>query len=535
MQAQTRRTYFVCICLQELQPVTLHAYTKPDYIFVKKVSDGVLFLLRYNDDNRKRVLTVDKRVAALDSFLQKNQNSSSTKFKSIGFDSDGPSSKVRAIANDDSLSDEYFCEIFDTVAPKGIHGYPLRDGVVAWTIDMHQQEETAQALELERDDISVQQQVMEGEPEAFGWSSTLDGGSKMMMAASSAMDIDCGGTMVEDYVGEGGSTLAVVGASGEGGSSTLSGAVVDSTVVYPAELCAWTINRELEVERLRVQEILAATEVLKQEIRFAKTTADVLDQELRVAKTTASDALAAKTAAEEALSKKTDSRKQLVMARDAAVEAHAAERRRADNAVAGKKEAVVMLEKVKLEKEYAGQYLAAAEQCIRDKNAELKAGAEWSSGIISKLQGQIGAVEHRLNLEHESIINRVHDKYQQEMKKSLQFHQSEIKKLEAHASLLSARAPCRDTGRTDTLTPAGPAARAVGGRDRRSGMDDGGGRASPRVELCHTSLRSPGRTVSLPPSPGPAARGGWGRDCRSDRTTPWGRANSASTQRVSGC
>ena len=41
----------------------------------------------------------------------------------------------------------------------------------------------------------------------------------------------------------------------------------------------------------------------------------------------------------------------------------------------------------------------------------------------------------------------------------------------AHASLLSARAPCRDTGRTDTLTPAGPAARCSCAQAMACGFD----------------------------------------------------------------
>jgi hypothetical protein len=136
-----------------------------------------LYLLKYNDNNRKRVFTVDNRISDLDTELQKFWNSTSSAFRSIGSVYDGPSSKVKAIPNDERLSDEHFCDIFDVSVSRGVHGYPMRDGVLLWTKQIQQDEDILKDGVRDAEDLLVQQQAMEEHPEAFGGSSSMVPGS----------------------------------------------------------------------------------------------------------------------------------------------------------------------------------------------------------------------------------------------------------------------------------------------------------------------------------------------------------------------
>ena len=190
----------------------LYACTFADTIYFKELSYGTLYLLKFNFKNRKRILTVDNRISSLDSSLKIAANSNSTLFRSIGSVCDGPSSKVRAIPNDYSLSDEYYCDIFDVTSSKGLYGYPLCGGVSLWTIDKQRKEDRDQDCIHDADDILVQQEAMAEDPDAYGGHTTLDSSSKMMVAreyaaaeerfgAASGSDGE-GGVTEEEYAPE---------------------------------------------------------------------------------------------------------------------------------------------------------------------------------------------------------------------------------------------------------------------------------------------------------------------------------------------
>ena len=145
--------------MKKIHPRTLYETTKADVILYKDVPDGTLYILKYDDKNRKRGLTVDKYVSKVDTTLQTELKSAENMFRSIGYTYDGNPYKVRAIPNECRLSDEYFCEIFNVAVPKGLWGYPLRDGVSAWTNHNQREEEYFQDIMHDTEDLAIQQEV----------------------------------------------------------------------------------------------------------------------------------------------------------------------------------------------------------------------------------------------------------------------------------------------------------------------------------------------------------------------------------------
>ena len=302
----------------------LHAATGADTVYTKRVSSGKLCMMKFNDKNRKRVLTIDKRISKLDA-----DSASRTKFISIGSVLDGPSSKVKAITIEDSLSDEHFCGIFDVTA-RGLYGYPVCNGVSIWTPKKQQEAARTQDRARETEDLLVQQQVMEEDPEAFGGSTTMSSGSKMMVATSS--------TVEEDDVESGGSTTEVILHEVIKGLTDASAAqqlrleealaakevAVEALAILEADSFLIGDKEISNQEELKtaVEEALAAKKTVEQEFVAFKTTAEqellaskaaeaealsaktaAFEQKLAESRTTANKALAAKAAAEEALCK----------------------------------------------------------------------------------------------------------------------------------------------------------------------------------------------------------------------------------------
>ena len=177
----------------------LLAATKANVIYYKKYGGGYLILLKYVGRNEKKHSTVDNCVVSFDADRMRTLGTSATSFVSV---SNVGSGKVRSFsAGDSSLGDDLFREIFDIMPPKKDGEYCLREGVKKWDLSTSREEDLARDSLRETEDLLVQQQVMEEDPEAFGGNSSLGLGSKMMDRSSSVLDEE-GGTVVNEVCQE---------------------------------------------------------------------------------------------------------------------------------------------------------------------------------------------------------------------------------------------------------------------------------------------------------------------------------------------
>ena len=173
---------FICQTTAEMNLAMLLDNTKADNIYYKKYGTGFLVLLRYTSSkNEKMHSTVDNWLSELDNELKRVNGSSATSFVSV---SDVGSCKVRSFSGNDRINDYLFREIFDTSRLKrnGKDDECLRDGVMKWNSAVQGEGERVNNLARETNDLLVQQEAMAEDPDAYGGHTTLDSGSKMMVA-----------------------------------------------------------------------------------------------------------------------------------------------------------------------------------------------------------------------------------------------------------------------------------------------------------------------------------------------------------------
>lgn len=291
-------------------------------------------VLRYKTDKGTRHSTVDRSISELDKVLMSGRGSAATSFVSVG---EYGSGKVKSFSGDDRVNDPDFRKIFNVVARKVNREFALQAGVVVWDEAVLMEESRAAAAARETEDIRVQQQVMEEDPEAFGGSSVLDPGSKML-----------------------GSTLSASEAAG--------GAIADGTACQ-------------EVEQLK--EALAAKTSYALELLNAKTAAE----EALAAKTSfALELLDAKTAAEEALAAETTALKDHRRAKVTAEVALAKQRLRAEKAETELKEAIFVRDNVLVSKVEADVDLMAAKTALVQHADKIKAELKKKDDLIASLR-----------------------------------------------------------------------------------------------------------------------------------------------------
>jgi hypothetical protein len=252
--------------------------TSVDLIFFKKCGAGFLVLMKCLKRNEKRHSTVDNCISSLDMKLMGQSGTESTSFVSV---SSVGSCKVRGFSTTDRIRDDMFRQIFDVTLPKVDNEYQLQAGVKKWNMSMQLEAERAQDLVREAEDISVQQQVMEEDPEAFGGSTTLDSSSKMvksgsktrMMAPSS---VEEGVTATEEDIIDGETAEENVGSIAmlSVKRARMSGGAADGGTME--------LEQALIAAKVSVEEAVFAKTSMEQELTAAKTS---MEQELITAKT----------------------------------------------------------------------------------------------------------------------------------------------------------------------------------------------------------------------------------------------------------
>ena len=197
-QVNSPKRVFICQTTTELKISNLLSATEAELIYYKKYGTGFLVLLKFSAKKEKRHSTVENSIISLDKTLMRGFGTDATSFVSV---SDVGSGKVRSFTSTDRIRDELFREIFDVNLPKQGGEYCLREGVKKWDLSTSREEDLARDSLRETEDLLVQQQVMEEDPEAFGGNSSLGLGSKMMDRSSSVLD-DEGGTVVNEVCQE---------------------------------------------------------------------------------------------------------------------------------------------------------------------------------------------------------------------------------------------------------------------------------------------------------------------------------------------
>jgi hypothetical protein len=176
---------FICQSVRELDLPMLLIQTESDYILYKKYGSGYLIVLRYSSSSEKRHSAVDQFIASLDKTWM--GASGATSFVSV---SDVGSGKVKSFSGRDRLNDYLFREIFDVRRGSDARGdFELLSGVKRWDMSIQREEENAQSIARERDDILVQRQAMEEDPDAFGGHSVFGGSSKMVASGESQISV----------------------------------------------------------------------------------------------------------------------------------------------------------------------------------------------------------------------------------------------------------------------------------------------------------------------------------------------------------
>ena len=173
---------FICQTTAVMNLTMLLVKTKADNIYYKKYGTGFLVLLRYTYSKTEKMhSTVDNWLSELDNELKRVNGSSATSFVSV---SDVGSCKVRSFSGNDRINDYLFREIFDTsrLRRNGNDDECLRDGVMKWNSAVQGEGERVNNLARETNDLLVQQEAMAEDPDAYGGHTTLDSGSKMMVA-----------------------------------------------------------------------------------------------------------------------------------------------------------------------------------------------------------------------------------------------------------------------------------------------------------------------------------------------------------------
>jgi hypothetical protein len=196
-QVNSHRHYFVCQTIVKVAPTTLLDKTKADSIYALESGEGHLLVLQYSPENGKKHSTVENSVAELDRFLMSLRGSNSTSFFSLG---DYRTCKVKSFSREDRVNDPDFRKLVDVSVPKVNGKYVPPPGVVIWDRALLDEERRVADAAREAEDIRVQQQVMEADPEAFGGNSSMGPGSKMLDPMSSVMgsaDDGAGGVLDE--------------------------------------------------------------------------------------------------------------------------------------------------------------------------------------------------------------------------------------------------------------------------------------------------------------------------------------------------
>ena len=208
-----------------------------------------MLVLRYKPGNGKKHSIVDRSIIELDTRLMSVRGSASTSFVSVG---EYGSCKVKSFTGEDRVLDHDYRKIFNLTIPKVNKAYVLHAGVVVWDKAFLAEKSRAADALRETDDIRVQQQVMEEDPEAFGGNSSLGLGSKMMDRSSSVLD-EAGGTVVGGVCQE---------------IESLKTALASAEEALAAKT---TLEQELLASKTAASEALTATKDLKR----AKVAAEV--------------------------------------------------------------------------------------------------------------------------------------------------------------------------------------------------------------------------------------------------------------------
>lgn len=307
-QEDKTRSIFVC---QSVRPVPIGMLldsTTADVIFCKQYGPGHVYVIKFNASNNKKHSTVDKRISLLDLNLMTVSNTSSTFFNSIV---NNGSSKVASFSGDDRIKDPLYRQVFNVTARRSKNEFKLHEGVDVWTLKRYQENEIMQDRAQEREDILVQQQAMEEDPDAFGGSTTMTSGSKMMAATASSVEegicMDSGESSTEEIlfsvIDDLNKRLNIQRLSAEEELAAKEQELITSKIEAAEEIAAKTVAlgdalvaaEEANASKIAMELVKTAVEQELMDSRIAA--ADEL-----AAKTTAlEEALAAKTAAEEAL------------------------------------------------------------------------------------------------------------------------------------------------------------------------------------------------------------------------------------------
>jgi len=382
LQTENKKSIFVCKAVSYIHETTLLSFTEADFLYCKQMADGYAYVLHYTS-TQKKLSYVEKRIDDLDNDLKARHNLRGTSFHSIT--SEG-SCKVLSFGVEERVNNPLYREIFNVSLPKVLGFYPLQDGAKRVSLRSLEEADRAQARIREIEDLLVQQHVMEEDPDAFGGSSALDSGSKMVMAVAGESTIMATGsstsTTVVETLGASQSHYALeekdtIETSADDASSAgatmmaIKRPSVSDNAVDTGDANHVQVEQELITMKLAVEEAMSANAVMEQELVIIK-------QELLASKTLTTEATASK---DEAI-KKLDSYK---AASNVAI---AAERRRASG------------EEVK--RALAEAHKQAAEDAMKQFIDKAKRSQEV---LKSNLEAEKKQALQQMNQQHEKSVS----------------------------------------------------------------------------------------------------------------------------------